>query len=284
MLAIQDKRTQRFLWSVVSYTFLIIFLIFFLFPIFWMLLSAFKSNAEITRNENPLSIEQPTLESIEYLFEFTEFPTWVGNSLIVSGVTTIVSVITGTLAAYALVRLRFMGSGPIGLSVFATYLLPQTLLFIPIAVIIQEVGLYNNMLALIAVYPTMMVPFCTWLLMGYFRSIPTDMEESARVDGATRWQAFYKVTLPLARSGIISAAIFTFTLSWSEYLYALVLLPTDSNWTIPIGVPNALSSGDQFIWGSIMAAALLGALPVVLIYAFFMRYFVSGMTAGAVKG
>ena len=279
-----DQRVQRFLWSLAANFTLIVFLIFFLFPIFWMLLSAFKSNKEITLNEAPLTIQDPTLESFDYLFEFTDFGIWLKNSIIVSGVTTIFSVTVGTLAAYALVRLRFRGSGTIGLSVFMTYLLPQTLLFIPMTYLIQQVGLYNNMLALIIVYPTMMVPFCTWLLMGFFRSIPGDMEESARVDGATRLQAFYKITLPLARPGLISASIFTFTLSWSEYLYALVLLPTDDNWTIPLGVPNALSSGDQFIWGSIMAAALLGALPVVVIYAFFMKYFVSGMTVGAVKG
>ena len=282
--AFQDQRVQRLFWSFVSNLVLIVFLLFFLFPVFWMLLSAFKSNAEITQNKNPLTIETPTLESFEYLFEFTEFPLWVRNSFVVSTTTTIISVFIGTLAAYALVRFRFQGTRTIGMTVFATYLLPQTLLFIPMTYIIQQVGLYNNIFALIAVYPTMMVPFCTWLMMGYFRTIPRDMEESARVDGATYWQAFHKVTLPLARSGIISAAIFTFTLSWSEYLYALVMLTDDSNWTIPLGVPNALSSGDQFIWGSIMAAALLGALPVVILYGFFMRYFVSGMTAGAVKG
>lgn len=281
---LEDRRSQRFFWSFVSNIGLLLFLLFFLFPVVWMVFTAFKSNAEISSNESPLWIERPTLESFEYLFEFAAFDTWVVNSLIVSTTTTIFSVVVGTLAAYALVRLRFRGSGTIGLSVFVTYLLPQTLLFIPMAYIIQQIGAYNNILALIIVYPTTMVPFCTWLLMGYFRAIPNDMEESARVDGATRWQAFYKITLPLTRPGLISAAIFTFTLSWSEYLYALVLLPTDENWTIPIGVPNALSSGDQFVFGSIMGAALLGALPVVLIYAFFMRYFVSGMIAGAVKG
>lgn len=281
---LNDQRVQKAIWSLIANITLLVSMIFFLFPVLWMFLSAFKSNREITLNINPFTIEDPTISNFEYLFEFAEFPSWFWNSLIVSLATTFIAVFVGTFSAFALVRLRFFGSRSIGLSVFATYLLPQTMLFIPMAYIIQQIGLYDNILALIIVYPTMMVPFCTWLLMGYFRSIPADMEEAARVDGATIWQAFYKVTLPLARPGLISAGIFTFTLSWSEYLYALVLLPNEDNWTIPVGVPNALSSGDQFIWGSIMAAALLGALPVVLIYTFFMRYFVSGMLGGAVKG
>jgi len=280
----QDKRTQNAIISTVSYIALAVMLIFWLFPVFWMVLTAFKPNPEITRNEAPLSILEPTLDNINYLFQETEFVNWIVNSLVVSASTTIFSVIVGTLAAYALVRFRLKGGKVLGMGIFITYLLPQTLLFIPMAYVIQQLRLYDNLLALVLVYPTMMVPFCTWLMMGYFSQIPKDMEESARVDGATRWQAFYMVVLPLAIPGTISAAIFTFTLSWSEYLYSLVLIPSSASQTIPVGVPNALSSGDVFIWGSIMAAALIGSLPVVFVYAFFMKYFVSGMMAGAVKG
>ena len=280
----QDRRFNNAILAIFSYILLAIFLAIWLFPILWMVMTAFKPNVEITTNEAPLAILNPTIENFTYLFESTEFASWVLNSLFVSVSTTIFSVVVGTLAAYSLVRFKLVGSGVMGMGIFVTYLLPQTLLFIPMAFVVQQLGLYNKLFSLVVVYPTMMVPFCTWLMMGYFRAIPNDMEESARVDGATYWQAFYKVTLPLALPGVISAAIFTFTLSWSEYLYALVLVPSVEAQTIPVGVPNALSSGDVFIWGSLMGAALLGSLPVVLVYAFFMRYFVSGMTAGAVKG
>ena len=279
-----DLRFQNTVWSVFAYILLAVFLAFFLFPVLWMIMTAFKPNSEIARNVAPLGIVEPTLDNFRYLFEQTRFFRWVTNSLIVSLSTTVFSVVSGTLAAYALVRFRLRGGGLVGMAIFVTYLLPQTLLFIPMAFVIRQLGLYDSLFALILVYPTIMVPFCTWLMMGYFRAIPPDMEESARVDGATRWQAFYHVTMPIAVPGIISAGIFTFTLSWSEYLYALVLAPSATSQTIPVGVPNALSSGDVFIWGSLMGAALLGSLPVVLIYGFFMRYFVSGMTAGAVKG
>jgi len=280
----QDIRRQKLYWDILSYIGLGIFLIFLLFPVLWMTMTAFKANAEITRNELPFGIIEPTLSNFRHLFETTDFFRWVLNSLIVSLSTTVFSVTVGTMAAYALVRLRFFGTRIMGMGIFITYLMPQTLLFIPMAFLIQSIGLYNNTFSLIFVYPTMMVPFCTWLMMGYFRAIPPDMEESARVDGASRWQSFFMITLPLAVPGIISAGIFTFTLSWGEYLYALVLVPSVSLQTIPVGVPSALSQGDVVIWGSIMAAALLGSLPVVLIYGFFMRYFVSGMMVGAVKG
>jgi len=280
----QDRRVQKRTWSTVSYMVLALLLLIWLFPVFWMVMTAFKPNSEIASNVRPLGIIEPTLENFSYLFETTDFTRWLTNSLVVSVSTTILSVSAGTCAAYALVRYRLRGGRALGMGIFITYLLPQTLLFIPMALVVRQLGIYNNLLALVAVYPTMMVPFCTWLMMGYFRAIPNDMEESARVDGATRLQAFLKVALPLAIPGIISAGIFTFTLSWSEYLYALVLVPSIENQTIPVGVPNALSSGDVFIWGSLMGAALLGSLPVVIIYAVFMRFFVSGMTAGAVKG
>ncbi len=283
----QDRRFQEGIWNALAVVALVIFVLLWLFPIFWMAVTSIKPNAEITNNIAPLGVVEPTLENFTNLFDVegrVQFVRWMTNSLLVSTATTVISVIVGTMAAYALVRYRIVGRGAMGLGIFITYLLPQTLLFIPMAFIVQRLGLYDNLFALVLVYPTMMVPFCTWLMMGYFRAIPDDMEASARVDGATYWQSFYMIALPLARSGIISAGIFTFTLSWSEYLYALVLLPSSGGQTIPVGVPNALSSGDVFAWGSLMAAALLGSLPVVVIYSFFMRYFVSGMMVGAVKG
>ncbi len=283
----QDRRFQSGIWGTLGYIALALFIVIWLFPIFWMVVTSTKPNTEITMNIAPLGVQEPTLDNFTYLFDAdnrVDFVRWSFNSLLVSVLTTVLSVVAGTMAAYALVRYNIVGRQAMGLGIFVTYLLPQTLLFIPMTFIVRQLGLYDNLFALVLVYPTMMVPFCVWLMMGYFRAIPDDMEASARVDGATRWQAFYMIAIPLARPGIISASIFTFTLSWSEFLYALVLLPSSTNQTIPIGVPNALSSGDVFIWGSLMAAALLGSLPVVLVYAFFMRYFVSGMMVGAVKG
>ena len=280
----QDRRVQAGIRSTVSYLLLAFFLAFFLFPVLWMIMTAFKSDAEIEMKTAPLRILEPTFENFTYLFQNTNFQSWMGNSLFVALVTTAFSVIAGTCAAYGLIRLRLFAARIMGMSIFVTYLLPQTLLFIPMAYVVRQLGLFDNLWALAVVYPTMMVPFCTWLMMGYFRTIPPDMEESARVDGATRWQAFSKVILPLATPGIISAGIFTFTLSWSEYLYALVLVPSSASQTIPVGVPNSLTSGDISQWGSLMSAALLGSLPVVLVYALFMRFFVTGMMAGAVKG
>lgn len=281
---LQDRRVQKRYWAVLSYILLAIFLFFFLFPVAWMIMTSFKPDREIEMGLSPMGVEEPTTENFRYLWEETNFKEWLKNSTMVAVVTTTFSVIAGTCAAYALVRYQLIGGRVMGMSIFITYLLPQTMLFIPMAQIINELGFFGNKWALTLVYPTMMVPFCTWLMMGYFRTIPVDIEESARVDGATRWLAFFRVTLPLAIPGVISAAIFTFTLSWSEYLYALVLVPETAQQTIPVGVPNSLTSGDISKWGSLMAAALIGSLPVVLIYAMFMRFFVSGMTVGAVKG
>jgi multiple sugar transport system permease protein len=280
----EDRRVQRGFWSVTAYVLLALFLVFFLFPVFWMILTSFKPDAEIEMGITPLGIEKPTLENFRYLLNETNFKVWIRNSVFVAAATTTYSVIAGTCAAYALVRFRLLGGRLMGMAIFVTYLLPQTMLFIPMAQIMRELDLYGKIGALVVVYPTMMVPFCTWLMMGYFRTLPVDIEESARVDGATRWTAFFKVTLPLAVPGIISAAIFTFTLSWSEYLYALVLVPQTAQQTVPVGVPNSLTSGDVSKWGSLMSAALLGSLPVVLVYGMFMRFFVRGMTVGAVKG
>ncbi len=283
-MTLRGYRSQRLAWSIVSAVTLLVILTFLLFPVAWMARTAFKPNIEITLNQAPLGILNPSLENFRYLFTQTNFLRWMFNSTIVALVSSVFSVIVGTLAAYSLVRYTYKGGRAMGIGIFVTYLTPQTLLFIPMAIVIQQLGLTNNLLALMLVYPTIMIPFCTWLMMGYFRAVPNDMEESARVDGATRWQAFYLITLPLAVPGIVSAGIFTFTLSWSEYLYALVLISKDALQTVPVAVPNAASSGDVFMWGAFMAAALAGSLPVVLIYAFFMRYFVSGMTVGAVKG
>jgi multiple sugar transport system permease protein len=206
------------------------------------------------------------------------------NTAIVAVVSTTLSLVCSILAGYSLGRLRFKGANWIGWAIFVTYLVPPTLLFLGMAKLIQEMVLYNNLLALILTYPTFLIPFCTWLLIGYFKGIPRELEESALVDGATRIQAMIRVVVPLALPGILSAGMFAFTLSWNEYLYSLIFMNDPTSKTIPVGVTQDLIRGDEFFWGQLMAAALLGSVPVAILYSFFVDYFVAGMTAGAVKG
>lgn len=281
---------QRVRWAkvsehVIGYLILFVFIVVLLFPFYWMVITSVKTDAEMTRLEGSLLwVKEPTLKNFTRLWNDWPFKKWFRNSVIVSGSTTLFSVIVGTLAAYSLVRYKFPGSQVLGMGMFVTYLVPPILLLIPMMTIVRSIGLYNSLPALILVYPTLLVPFCTWFLMGFFRSIPVDMEECARVDGATHWQAFWKVTLPLARPGIISAAIFAFTLSWSEYLYSLSLVRAENLMTLPVGIPSKLTQADVFFWGPMMAGALLGSIPLAIVYSFSMRGFVSGLTAGAVKG
>ena len=192
------------------------------------------------------------------------------------------SLVCSVCAAYAIERLRFSGSRYVGLAIFLAYLVPPSILFIPLAAIIFKLGLFDSLWALILTYPTFLVPFCTWLLMGYFRTIPYELEECALIDGATRLQILWKITLPLAVPGLISAGIFAFTLSWNEFIYALTFISSTENKTVPVGAITELVEGDVYHWGSLMAAALLGSLPVVIMYSFFVEYYVSSLT-GAVK-
>ena len=197
---------------------------------------------------------------------------------------TAISLACSILAGYALARLRFRGAGAMAGAVFITYLVPQTLLFVPLLEIVRQLGLSNTLWSMILTYPTILIPFSTWLLMGYFRSIPRELEESALIDGASRLRAMAQIVLPLAMPGILSAGIFAFTLSWNEFIYALVFTNSTDIKTIPVGVVTELVKGDVYFWGSLMAGALLGSVPVALIYSFFVDRYVSGLTAGAVKG
>jgi multiple sugar transport system permease protein len=234
--------------------------------------------------QNPLWVFNPTFQHYFYLFQKTPFVTWLTNSLVVAIVSTSVSLFVGTIAAYALARLRFRGAQAVGVAIFVTYLVPTTLLFLPLAYIIRNLGLYDNPVALMITYPTFLVPFCTWLLMGYFKGIPKDLEECATVDGATRIQALLYIILPLMLPGLVSAGLFAFTMSWNEFIYALTFTQSDSVKTLPVGIVAQLVLGDVYFWGSLMAAALLGSVPIAILYSFFLEYYVKGMTAGAVKG
>jgi multiple sugar transport system permease protein len=269
---------------VVIYLPLAIFVFVLLFPFYWMAITAVKPNSQLTDYENysPFWVVGPTLEHIKYLLFETSYPGWLWNTILISVASTFLSLFASVFAAYAIERVRFTGARTTGLLIFLAYLVPPSILFIPLAFIVFNIGIYDSRFALIFTYPTFLIPFCTWLLMGYFRSIPYELEESALVDGATRWQILRRIILPLAVPGLISAGIFAFTLSWNEFIYALTFIQSSENKTIPVGVLTELVRGDIFEWGALMAGALFGSLPVVILYSFFVDHYVSSMT-GAVK-
>ncbi|MDB5879611.1 MAG: binding-protein-dependent transport system inner rane component [Variovorax sp.] len=262
---------------------LLVFLIVLLFPFYWMAITSVKPEAELlSRDGNPFWVIAPTLSHFHKLLFETAYPQWLWNTVLVSVVSTVVSLVVSVLAAYAIERLRFTGSKHVGLSIFLAYLVPPSILFIPLANVVFNLGLFDTRWALILTYPTFLIPFCTWLLMGYFRSIPAELEECALIDGANRLQILVKIVLPLAVPGLISAGIFAFTLSWNEFIYALTFISSSEVKTLPVGVVTELVQGDVYQWGPLMAGALLGSLPVAFIYSFFVEYYVSGMT-GSVK-
>jgi len=268
---------------VTVYAPILVFLFVLLFPFYWMGMTAFKPNAElVSKAANPFWIHNPTLAHFEKLLFHTQYPQWMWNTILVSVVATFFSLAASVFAAYAIERLRYKGSKQVGLAIFLAYLVPPSILFIPLAAIVFQLGLFDTRWALMLTYPTFLIPFCTWLLMGYFRSIPYELEECALIDGATRWQVLVKIILPLAVPGLISAGIFAFTLSWNEFIYALTFVSSSETKTVPVGVVTELVEGDVYHWGSLMAGALLGSLPVAILYSFFVEYYVSGMT-GAVK-
>ena len=268
---------------VMVYLPLCIFLFVLLFPFYWMGITAFKPNNELlSREGNPFWIIAPTLAHVKKLLFDTAYPQWMWNTVLVSVVSTFFSLVASVLAAYAIERLRFTGAKQTGLAIFLAYLVPPSILFIPLANVVFNLGLFDTRLALILTYPTFLIPFCTWLLMGYFRSIPAELEECALIDGASRWQILVKIVLPLAVPGLISAGIFAFTLSWNEFIYALTFISSSEVKTVPVGVVTELVQGDVYQWGPLMAGALLGSLPVAILYSFFVEYYVSGLT-GAVK-
>ena len=260
-----------------------VFLVVLLFPFYWMAVTAFKPNDELlSREGNPFWVHHPTLDHIKKLFFDTGYPDWLWNTLLVTVVATFVALVCSVLAAYSIERLRFRGSRYVGMAIFLAYLVPPSILFIPLATIVYKLDLFDTRLALILTYPTFLIPFCTWLLMGYFKSIPFELEECALIDGASRLQILVKIVLPLAVPGLISAGIFAFTLSWNEFIYALTFISSSEVKTVPIGVVTELVEGDVYHWGALMAGALFGSLPVAILYSFFVEYYVSGLT-GAVK-
>lgn len=253
------------------------------FPIYWMVVTSFKTRAQIG-NLNAMFWPEPfVLDNYVNLMRNFPFLTWFKNSFIVALTSTLIATAVGTVGAYALARLRFLGRHFVAFSVLVAYLVPPTILFIPLYRVIKDLGLSNSLAGLIAAYPSFTVPLSTWLLVGFFRSIPAELEEAALIDGATRWQALTRVVLPLSKPGLVAAALFAFTNSWNEFLYALVFISDTRTHPLTVGLTN-LILGDVYLWGELMAAAVLGTIPVVVLYIYLQKYVVAGLTAGAVKG
>jgi multiple sugar transport system permease protein len=287
--ASDDSEGMSFLESlprrvVTLYLPLFVILVVLLFPFYWMALTSIKPDEQLIDMDkfNPFWVIHPTLKHISKLLFETEYPRWLWNTMYVAVGATTLSIIASVLAAYAIVRLRFKGADAVGVLIFFAYLVPPSILFIPLASVIQAYGLFDSPLSLILVYPTLLIPFSTWLLMGYFKTIPYELEECALIDGASRWQILTRIVVPLAIPGLISAFIFSFTLCWNEFIYALTFLQSTPNKTVPVAIVNEFVDGDIYKWGSLMAGALVGSLPLVILYAFFVEHYVSAMT-GAVK-
>jgi len=260
-------------------------LLFLIGPFYWMAVTALKPDSELYDGaRSPLYVASPTLEHFRYLFEHTDFVAWTGNTLLVATLSTAIALLMGVPAGYALARLRFPGAEFVGTLIFVTYLVPTSLLFIPMSGVMSQLHLDDTIWSLVVVYPTFLVPFVTWLMASYFRTIPAELEDCGRIDGLTRLGAMLRIAIPLARPGILSAGIFAFTISWNEFIYALTLVTSSSERTLPVGVLVQLSRADVYFWGPLMAGALLGSVPIALIYSLFVDQYTSGLTAGAVKG
>jgi multiple sugar transport system permease protein len=258
-------------------------LAFVIFPLYWVVVTSFKTNSQISERSSIFWPNPATMDQFTSLIRDTSFVTWLGNSTLVAVVSTVISVVFAALAAYALARLKFVGAGLLTTLILITYLLPGTLIFIPLYQILADLGLINTHTALFATYPTFLMPFATWVLIGYFRSIPVELEEAAMIDGASRFYAFWRITLPLAAPALLAVALFAFTNAWNEFLFAFVFINSESLRTLPIGLLS-LVVGDILPWGKLMAASLLTAIPVAILYLYGQRYLVGGLTVGAVKG
>ena len=256
-----------------------------LFPFYWMVITAFKRDNDLYNlTTAPFWFkEPPTLDHLKLLIEGTLFLSWLRNSIVIGVLVVAITLLLALPAAYALARMKFRGAQPLSTAMFLSYLIPSTLLFLPLSQIVRGLGFTDSIWALVLVYPSFTLPFCTWLLMGFVRTVPKEIEESAQIDGCTRFQAFRMIILPVIVPGIITAGIFAFTLTYQEYIYALTFVSASANKTISYGVTTDLIRGDVFYWGSLMSGALIGAIPVAVVYAFSLDHFIHGLTAGALK-
>ena len=278
---VQQKKRK----TIYSYLALIPFLVFFLFPLYWMLLTSFKQDSEITSLKGiPLIINSaPTLDHYKFILFETRYVQWFWNSFQIAAVVTIITMVVSVLGAYAISRLRFFGSRHFGVGIFCTYLVPPALLFIPFYKVVGLLGLLNTKWCLLFLYPTLTVPFCTWILIGYFTAIPKALDEAAFVDGATYIQMLTRVFLPVAAPGLIAATLFAFTVSWAQFLYPLAFIYRDEEKVLTNGIYTTLIRGDVYFWGELMAGALLASVPVVILFAFLMDYYIAGLTRGSIK-
>jgi multiple sugar transport system permease protein len=271
------------LWG--SYTALVVFVAMFLVPPFYMVMTSLKSSAEISaQSGSPWIVHHPTLQNFTELITNANFQGFFINSVEVTVLVVVISMVISVLAAFSLSRMGFWGSQTLATGVFLTYLIPASLLFIPLFQIIGKLGLINNTWCLVVVFPTLAVPFCTWIMIGYFASIPKELDEAALIDGAGYMQVLLRIFIPVAMPGIIAATIFAFTVSWGAFLYPLAYLYTSSQMTLTVGIVSDLIRGDVFQWGKIMAGCVMAAAPPIIIYAFLMDYYIAGLTAGATKG
>ncbi len=277
------RQRQWALWG--SYIALGVFVVIFLVPPFYMVMTSLKTSQEIgAETGSPWYAHHPTLQNFWYLITYPNFQKYYLNSVIVTVLTVVVSMSISVFAAFSLARMGFKGSQTLSTGVFLTYLVPPSLLFLPLFKIIGAIGLINSYWCLVLLYPTLAVPFCTWIMIGYFSSIPKELDEAALIDGAGYLQMLFKIFIPVAMPGLIAATIFAFTVSWGSFLYPLAYLYTSNQMVLTVGIVSDLIRGDVFEWGKIMAANVLASLPPILIYAFLMDYYVAGLTAGATKG
>ncbi len=279
------KRGRR--WALfASYFFLILFAIFFLTPPYYMIITSFKSDAEVAHMAtNPWFIfNGVTLDQYKLLLTGTDFLIFFKNTVIVTLCVVAITMVVSVLAAYALSRMRFWGSTVMATGIFLTYLIPDTLLFIPLFQIVKAVGLLNSYWGMVLVYPTLTVPFCTWIMIGYFQSIPKELDEAALIDGAGHLQMLWRIFIPVALPGIIAATIFAFTVSWAAFVYPMTFLYSADQQVLTVGTVTSLIKADVYKWGMLMAGALIAAAPPLVIYAFLMDYYIAGLTAGATKG
>jgi multiple sugar transport system permease protein len=269
--------------SAASYAVLLTLLVIVIFPFFWMTITSFKNEDQMRSLVSMFWPSPFVTDNYRQLLGKTDFVAWYKNSIVVAVSSTLVATAIGTIGAYALARLRFLGRAFMASAVLITYLVPPSILFIPLYAQIRNLGLADSLTGLIAAYPSFTVPFVTWLLMGYFESIPEELEESAMIDGATRFGAFYRVVLPLAAPGLLAAGLYAFTQAWNEFLYALVFITDVKLRTLPVGLSTFIT-GDVYGWGYLMAGAVLTTVPVIVAYIYLQRYMVEGLTAGSVKG
>jgi multiple sugar transport system permease protein len=267
------------------YAAVIVLVTFAAFPFYWMLITSFKTDADLYNlQSDPYWFNtKPTLEHVEYLFHNTLFLQWVGNSALIGVCVVAITLLVALPAGYSLARMAGRAGESLGIGIFLTYLVPPTLLFLPLSRVISVLGLQDSLWSLVLVYPTFTIPFCTWLFMGFFKSVPREIEEAAIVDGCTVVGAFVKTILPLSLPGILTVVIFAFTLTMQEFVYALTFISSSAEKPVTLGVATDLVRGDVFYWGELMAAALIASVPVAITYSLFLDRFISGITGGAVK-